>query len=91
MVSTVDKTHKIYTDQTGKLPMTSSWGNKYVLIMYVYDSNEIIEASLYIRSVSHILEAYTKQVEYLTNKGYRRRVHWMDNEASASLNKYNRQ
>ena len=71
--------------------MTSSWGNKYVLIMYVYDSNEIIEASLYIRSVSHILEAYTKQVEYLTNKGYRRRVHWMDNEASASLNKYNRQ
>ena len=71
--------------------MTSSQGNKYVLIMYVYDSNAILEASLKSRSFSHILEAYTKQVENLTNVGYIRCVPWRDNEALASLNKYNRQ
>ena len=42
-MATVDKTHKIYIDQMGKSPMTSIRGNKYVIIMYVYDDNEILQ------------------------------------------------
>ena len=86
----VDKTHKIYTDQTGKFPITSSRGNKYILIMYVYDSNAILGSPLKSRSSSQILEAYTKQVEHLTTKAYIPQVHWLDHEASAILNKYNK-
>ena len=80
-MATVDETHKIYTDQTSKFPITSSWGNKYVLIMYVYDANTILTSPLKSNSNSHILEAYTKKVEHITNRGYRTRVHWLDNES----------
>ena len=61
-MATVEETHKIYTDQTGKFPITYSRGNKYILIMYVYDDNAILSAPLKSRSGSHILEAYIKQV-----------------------------
>ena len=61
-MSKVDKTHKIYTDQTGKFPITFSQGNKYILIMYVYYANAILASPLKSRSGSHILEAYTQKV-----------------------------
>ena len=46
VVATVGETHNIYTDQVGKFPITSSWGNKYILIMYVYDYNSILSSPL---------------------------------------------
>ena len=60
-MATVDETHKIYTDQTGKFLIMFSQGNKYIIIMYLYDSNEILASPLNSRSGSHIMEAYTKQ------------------------------
>ena len=89
-MATVDDTHNIHTNQTEKFPITSIWGNKYILIMYVYDANAILAAPLKSRSGSHILEAYNKQVQHLTNRGYIAQVRWMDNEALASLKKYNK-
>ena len=71
--------------------MMSSQGKKYVINMYVYDANTILEERLNSRYGSHILEAYTKQVEHLTNRGYTPWVHWLDNEAYTSLKKYNQQ
>ena len=41
VMATVEKTHRTYTDYTGKSSMTSSKGNKYLLIMYVYNYNKI--------------------------------------------------
>ena len=41
-MATVDETHKIYTDQMGKFPMTSIRGKKYVIIVYVYGANVIL-------------------------------------------------
>ena len=90
-MATVDETHKIYTDQTGKFLITSSRGNKYILIMYVYDDNSNLTSPVNSRSVRHTLEAFTKQVEHITNIEYIPWVHWLDNEALASLNKYNKQ
>ena len=43
VIATVEENHKIYTYQTVKLPIISSRGNKYILIMYVYDYNAILE------------------------------------------------
>jgi hypothetical protein len=33
---------QIYTDQTGRFPMVSSKGDKYIMILYDYDSNAIL-------------------------------------------------
>ena len=41
VIATVDKTYEKYIDQTVKFPMTSSQGNEYVLIMYVYDATNV--------------------------------------------------
>jgi hypothetical protein len=32
---------QIYTDQTGRFPVVASKGNKYIMILYDYDSNAI--------------------------------------------------
>ena len=61
-MATVYETNNIYTDQTGKFTMTSSRGNRYVIIMYVYDANATIAAPLKSISGSHIMKAYTKKV-----------------------------
>ena len=40
-LKTMDLTGKMYTDQTGRFPVTSSKGNKYILVAYHYESNAI--------------------------------------------------
>jgi hypothetical protein len=35
-------TVQIYTDQMGRFPVVSSKGNKYIMILYDYDSNAIL-------------------------------------------------
>ena len=37
-----DTTGTVYTDLTGKFPVTSISGHKYVMVLYHYDSNGII-------------------------------------------------
>ena len=36
------QTSKIFTDQTGQFPVTSGMRNKYVFVLYKYDSNAIL-------------------------------------------------
>ena len=64
--------------------MTYSRCNKYVLIMNVYNANNILVEPLKGGSRSHILEAYIKQVKHLTNRGYRPRENWMKKETNRS-------
>jgi hypothetical protein len=37
---------QIYTDQTGRFPVVSSRGNKYIMILYDYDSNAILAKAI---------------------------------------------
>jgi hypothetical protein len=82
-------TGKIYTDQTGRFPVTSSQGNKYVLVLYEYDTNAILTEALNNRTAPEILRAYKKLVKYLYNRGFRPKIHWLDNEASDELKQFN--
>ena len=41
-VDTVELTGKVSTDQTGRFPVTSSRGSKYLMVLYDHDSNAII-------------------------------------------------
>jgi hypothetical protein len=41
-VKAIEATGQIYTNQTGRFPTTSCRGNKYIMILYDYDSNAIL-------------------------------------------------
>jgi hypothetical protein len=40
------ETSQIYTYLTGRFPITSLNGNKYILILYDYDSNSVLSAPM---------------------------------------------
>ena len=65
---TVDISREIYTDQTGRFPVTSSKGNKYILFAYHYDSNTIHAEPLKTISGLDLTAAYQKLHSLLTNR-----------------------
>ena len=48
----IEPTGKVFSDQTGKFPVTSSKGNKYVMVVYDHDSNAILSEPLKSKSSS---------------------------------------
>eukprot|EP00957_Ditylum_brightwellii_P131181 10005659-Ditylum_brightwellii.AAC.1 len=47
---------KIYTDQTGKFPVISSKGNRFVMVIYAYDTNCILVEPMKNRTERSIVE-----------------------------------
>ena len=82
----MDLTGKIYLNQTGRLSVTSSKGNKYILVAYHYDSNTIHAEPLKTRSGLDLKTAYQKLHSLLTNKGLKPNLHILDNEYPNVLN-----
>lgn len=78
-------TDKIYTDLTGKFPIQSSLGNKYILIVYHYDANAIIAEPLRDRTAGEIAKAHERVYNYLTLRGLKPKFEILDNECSAEL------
>ena len=87
--ATIEETGKIYTDQTGRFPVRSSAGNQYILFLYDYDSNAILTEALKTRQGPELLKAYANIIQYLQDRGFHTRVHWLDNEASDTMKTYN--
>ena len=77
---TVDLSGKIYTDQTGRFPVTSSKGNTYIFVAYHFDSNTIPAEPLKTRSGLDITAAYEKLHILLTNRGLRPHLFILDNK-----------
>ena len=84
----IQMTGQIYSDQTGRFPVTSSRGNKYIMIVYDYDSNAILSEPLKSRTENELLRAYTKLHTYLTDRGLKPVLQKLDNEAPHSLKKF---
>jgi hypothetical protein len=78
-------TGRIYTDQTGRFPVTSSRGNRYIMIMYDYDSNAILSHPMKNRSTNELTQACSNLLDLLLAKGIRPKLHRLDNEAPAKL------
>jgi hypothetical protein len=87
--ATIEETGKVYTDQTGAFPITSSNGYKYMLVMYHYDTNAILVEPLKTRHGNEILRGYQKLYTHLTNRGFKPTTYWLDNEASTALKAFN--
>jgi len=73
-------TGKIYTDQTGRFPVTSTRGNKYILVAYDYDSNTINAKPLKSCTGPDLLKSYQTIQTLLEQRGLKPCVHFLDNE-----------
>ena len=76
----MDLPGKKYTDQTGRLPVTSSKGNKYILVAYHYESNTIHAEPLKKISGLYLKTDYQKLHRLLTNRGLKPHLNIPENE-----------
>ena len=79
---------QISTDQTGRFPITSSRGNKYLFCLYDYDSNLIDAVPIKNREAASILAAYKLCVAKLVRSGLRPQLQRLDNECSTALKEF---
>ena len=84
-VVSFESTAKAYSDQTGKFPFTSSRGNKYIMIIYDYDSNAILQEPLKNRTDTELARAWAKIHQRLTLGGSKPKLYILDNEFSAKM------
>ena len=84
-VSTDPNNNTVYIDLTGKFPVTSASGMKYILVTYHYDSNAILVCPMENKSDSEAIHVYAEVYEYLTARGFPPTLYVMDNEASTVL------
>jgi hypothetical protein len=87
----VDITGQIYSDQTGRFPVTSSKGNQYIMIVYDYDSAAILAEPLKNRTEQELVRAYSKLHQHLTDRGLKPQLQKLDNECPSALKQFMRQ
>jgi hypothetical protein len=59
----------IYTDQTGRFPVVSSKGNKYIMILYDYDINAILSQPIKDRTAPELLRAFQVMEQEFVARG----------------------
>jgi hypothetical protein len=72
---------QMYTDQTGRFPVLSSKGNKYIMILYDYDSNAILAQPIKDRTAPELLKAFQVMEQELVARGIKTKLMKLDNEA----------
>ena len=76
---------KVFSDQTGKFPIISSRGNKYIMVMFVEDANAILVEPLKLRSERYIINAIIKLHTYLTDRGFKTQTQILDNNCPEAM------
>jgi hypothetical protein len=79
---------QIYTDQTGIFPIVSSKGNKYIMVLYDYDSNAILAKPIKNRTAHKLLKAFQFMEQELVAKGLKPKLMKLDNKAPKLLKDY---
>jgi hypothetical protein len=79
---------QIYTDQTGRFPVVSSKGKKYIMILYDYDSNAILVQPIKDRTDPELLKAFQVMEQVLVARGLTPKLMKLENEASKLLKTY---
>jgi hypothetical protein len=79
---------QIYTDQTGRFPVVSSKGKKYIMILYDYDSNAILAQPIKDKTAPELLRAFQVMEQELVARGLEPKLMKLDNEASKLLKTY---
>jgi hypothetical protein len=85
--STIDA-GQVYTDQTGRFHVVLSKGNKYIMILYDYDSNTILAQPIKDRTAPELLKAFQVMEQELVARGLTPKLMKLDDEASKLLKTY---
>ena len=80
MCSELDR--KIYSDQTGKFPVTSFYGNKYIMVLLDLYSNNILSKLMRNRTSGEMMRSYQKLINRLKGKVIQPKLHLLDNKCS---------
>ena len=75
----------IASNQTGKFPVTSTRGMNYLCIFYIHDSNFIKSIPIKSRQKGELHRAYEEVYQWCTQRGYKPKVHKLDNETSKEV------
>jgi hypothetical protein len=86
--ATTLETNQIYSDLTGRFPTTPLIGNKYILIMYDYDSNIGLSAPMKNRGDKEMVQAFDFLIQSLIVRGLKPHLQRLDNESSLALRNY---
>jgi hypothetical protein len=88
MYAVIMETNQIYTDLTGRFPTTSLSGNKYILILYDYDSNSFLQDPMKNRGDKDMVRAFELLIHSLIIRGLKPSLQRLDNETSLALRNY---
>eukprot|EP00804_Cyclotella_cryptica_P027193 CCRYP_017167-RA/>CCRYP_017167-RA protein AED:0.34 eAED:0.34 QI:0/-1/0/1/-1/1/1/0/307 len=83
-IKTYDTRDTVYSDQTGKFPLTSSRGNWYQMILYHTASNSIWVGPTKNRTEGELILARTRALTQMCACGLMPQHQVLDNEASAA-------
>ena len=70
--------YTIYAYQTGKFPITSSRGHKYVMILCAIDGNVVLADPMKNKSEGEIVETYQNLIKRLNDAGiFQKSIFWI--------------
>ena len=81
----VEFTGKVSTDQTGRFPVTSSCGIKYLMVLYNHYSNVILAERLTSCNKHELIRATCVLHVYLFDRGLTPQYQMLDNECPGGL------
>jgi hypothetical protein len=83
--ATIVNSGQIHSDLTGRFPTTSAKGNKYILVLYDYDTNKILTEPMKSSGDQEMVRAYNKLIQELVDHGSKPCLQRLDNECSNAL------
>ena len=81
----IEHKRQIATDLTGKAPVTSNRGNKYLFVLYDYERNCILIHPMKSRSDSEFIRVFTDLHEHLLTRGLKPAYMRLENGASPAF------
>ena len=99
-IQATQKNHEVYftstntggglidSEQTCCFPHTSNISNKYLAIFYVYDVNALLSVPIKSRAKEELLRSYKKIYSYLEARGFKPKLHKLDNETSTDVKEF---
>ena len=78
----------IASDQTDTFPRMSNRGNTYICVFYMYDPNFIKGIAIKSRHRSELLGAYKQVYKWHKSRGFKPKLHRMDNETSSHVEEF---
>eukprot|EP00804_Cyclotella_cryptica_P009708 CCRYP_011254-RA/>CCRYP_011254-RA protein AED:0.28 eAED:0.25 QI:0/-1/0/1/-1/1/1/0/682 len=87
-MSIIEVDGQLFTDQTGRFPVTSNRGNNYIVIFYAVDPNFIKSYPIKSRHRSELLKAYTEVYQFFRTHGHHPQLHRLDNKTSKDVENF---